>query len=49
MIREMGYVSPRIGFGKYFVEFSVFDALRKTFPGAEIRRHGDELLQGPID
>ncbi len=31
----MGYASPRIGFGKYFVEFSVFDAVRKAFPAAE--------------
>ncbi len=35
VIREMGYGSPRMGFGKYFVEFSVFDALRKALPGAE--------------
>ena len=35
VIREMGYDSPRIGFGKYFVEFSVFDALRNALPGAE--------------
>jgi Xaa-Pro aminopeptidase len=35
VIKEMGYTSPRIGFGKYFVEFSVFDALRSGLPGVE--------------
>ncbi len=32
VIREMGYAAPRIGVGKYFVEFSVYDALRKALP-----------------
>ena len=35
VIREMGFSAPRIGFGKYFVEFGVFDAVRKAFPAAE--------------
>jgi len=35
LIKAMGYKSPRIGFGKYFVEFSVYDALRKGFPDSE--------------
>jgi len=35
VIREMGYAAPRIGVGKYFVEFSVYDALRKALPHAE--------------
>jgi len=35
VIRDMGYAGPRVGFGKYFVEFSVFDALRKALPHAE--------------
>ena len=35
VIKEMGFTSPRIGVGKYFVEFSVFDALRSALPGVE--------------
>jgi Xaa-Pro dipeptidase len=35
VIRDMGYAAPRIGFGKYFVEFSVFDSVRKALPAAE--------------
>ncbi|MBN1857340.1 MAG: aminopeptidase P family protein [Dehalococcoidia bacterium] len=35
VIKSMGYESPRIGFGKYFVEFSVYDALRTGLPKAE--------------
>jgi Xaa-Pro dipeptidase len=35
VIKEMGYTAPRIGFGKYFVEFSVFDAVRTALPEAQ--------------
>lgn len=34
-INNMGIKAPRIGFTKYFVEFSVFDALRKGIEGME--------------
>ncbi|MDK2823536.1 MAG: Xaa-Pro dipeptidase [Clostridia bacterium] len=35
VIKEMGYSEPTIGFGKYFVEFSVYDALRNGLPGSK--------------
>ncbi len=35
VIKDMGYTSPRIGFGKYFVEFSVYEALSRGLPHAE--------------
>lgn len=35
VIKKMGFAEPTIGFGKYFVEFSVFEALRAGLPGAK--------------
>ena len=35
IIKSLNYKKLKIGFGKYFVEFSVFDALRKGLPEAE--------------
>ncbi|MCC9293585.1 Xaa-Pro peptidase family protein [Clostridium sp. WLY-B-L2] len=35
VIRYMGFNSPNVGFSKYFVEFSVFDALRMGLKGME--------------
>ena len=35
VIKEMGYTAPRIGLGKCFVEFSVFDAVRTALPEAQ--------------
>lgn len=32
LIKAYGFRSPRIGFEKYFVEYAVYDALRKAFP-----------------
>ncbi|MEY7999229.1 aminopeptidase P family N-terminal domain-containing protein [Clostridium sp. Mt-5] len=32
---DMGFDSPRVGFSKYFVEFSVFDALHKGLRGMD--------------
>lgn len=34
-MRALQLSAPRVGFHKYFVEFSVFDALRKAFPAME--------------
>ncbi|GAW91021.1 M24 family metallopeptidase [Calderihabitans maritimus] len=34
-LKKAGYKAPRIGFEKYFVEFSVYEGLRKGFPAAE--------------
>lgn len=35
VIKELDIINPKIGFGKYFVEFSVYEALRKGVSGAE--------------
>ncbi len=32
LIKAAGYAEPRIGFEHYFVDFSVYDGLRKAFP-----------------
>lgn len=34
-LRQLGGGALRVGFHKYFVEFSIFDALRTAFPGME--------------
>jgi len=34
-IKKMGFAAPKIGFGKYFVEFSLYEALQKGLPHAE--------------
>lgn len=35
VIKDMGYNTPKIGFSKYFVEFSTYEALRNGLPEAE--------------
>ncbi|HHW45142.1 MAG TPA: aminopeptidase P family protein [Desulfotomaculum sp.] len=45
IIRRLGYQRPTIGFEKYFVEFSVFDALRQEFPAARLVGAGDVLYR----
>ncbi|KUK13747.1 MAG: aminopeptidase P family protein [Synergistetes bacterium] len=32
VIKSMGYISPRIGFERYFVDYALYDALRQAFP-----------------
>lgn len=34
-MKSLGLQAPRVGFHKYFVEFAVFDAIRKAFPDME--------------
>jgi Xaa-Pro aminopeptidase len=36
-VRALGLKAPRVGFHKYFVEFGIFDALRRAFPEMEFR------------
>jgi Xaa-Pro aminopeptidase len=55
-MNQLGLTSPRVGFHKYFVEFAVFDAMRKAFPAMEFlpateltyrirsRKDADELV-----
>jgi Xaa-Pro aminopeptidase len=40
-IKAFGYASPRIGFERYFVAFSVYDGLRKAFSEANFRGAAD--------
>ncbi|WP_156896718.1 M24 family metallopeptidase [Desulfovirgula thermocuniculi] len=45
VIKRLGYGRPVIGFEKYFVEFSVFEALREEFPEARFVGAGDILYR----
>ena len=36
-MQSLGLKAPRVGFHKYFVEFGIFDAIRKAFPEMEFR------------
>ncbi len=40
-IKAFGYVSPRIGFERYFVAFGVYDSLRKEFSEENFSGAGD--------
>ncbi|MDR2946455.1 MAG: Xaa-Pro peptidase family protein [Candidatus Adiutrix sp.] len=40
-LKELAPEKPAVGFHKYFVEFSVFDALRQAIPGLEWRSATD--------
>lgn len=44
-IKRLGYTRPAIGFEKYFVEFSVFEALREELPEAKFVGAGDILYR----
>lgn len=46
VIREhFSLTKPKIGFGKYFVEFSVFDALQKGLPGTEFHSISEQVYE----
>ncbi|MDN5348442.1 MAG: Xaa-Pro dipeptidase [Clostridia bacterium] len=44
-LRKSGFSNPRIGFEKYFVEFSVYEGLRQAFPESNFVNAGDLLYR----
>ncbi|KUO65522.1 MAG: hypothetical protein APF84_06810 [Gracilibacter sp. BRH_c7a] len=46
VIREhYSLTKPRVGFGKYFVEFNVFDVMQKSLPGMEYHSVSEQVYE----
>ncbi|MCS7233144.1 MAG: Xaa-Pro peptidase family protein [Synergistetes bacterium] len=52
VMKSLGYVSPRIGFERYFIDYALYDALRQAFPQDNFVGAGDlfyrvRAIKGP--